>query len=326
MKKLILINPTIEGAAITFNEPLGLGIVAALTPDSYDVELIDEHFEDFSFIECDLVGITATTASITRAYNIASLYLEKGIPVIIGGFHATLTPDEAINYCTSIVVGQAELSWPQVIIDFENNNLKKIYGKTINKCSSTKIIKANREIFQKYRYPSASIETSRGCPRNCEFCSVASFYNSNYFVRPINDIIEEIKTINNKLVFFTDDNFIGDLSDKERIIKLLTSLIPLKKKWYAYATINIIEHKDILRLLKKSGCVMLFIGFETLDVSELDNSQKTINHQILNKYDLQKCVKILHKYRISVMGGFIYGLDTDSVSTMSIRQKIIIES
>lgn len=325
MRKLVLINPKCESGVITFNEPLGLGIIAALTPDNYEVEIIDEHFEDFNYMPCDIVGITSTTASINRAYSLSKIYMDKGIPVIMGGIHASLLPEEAIIHCTSVVIGEVELFWEELINDFERSKLKKFYG-TLNNQTNRKIISPERSIFKKYQYPVASIETSRGCPNKCSYCSVVAFYKSSYYERPAEDIIEEIKKTDKKLIFFTDDNFIGNLDNKTRIIQILTSLISLKKKWYAYATISIINHPDLLILIKKSGCVMLFIGFETDNKIELEHSGKLVNSLVLKNKNIDECVKILHKYRIPVMGGFIYGLDSDNIETMSLRLEYIFNS
>jgi len=326
MKKILLINPTLPDRVFTFNEPIGLGIVAALTPENYDIELIDENFEAFRFIKCDIVAITATTASVNRAYEISKIYNDLNIPTVIGGIHASLKPDEAGLYFTSVVIGDAELCWKEVIKDFENNALKKYYGSKNISLKTRSIVVPRRDIFSKYNYPASTIETSRGCPFNCDYCSIVSFYGKTFFERPENELIEELKVLKNKLVFFSDDNFIGKISNKERLIRILNAMIPLNIKWYAFASANVIKYPDMLKLLQKSGCVMLHIGFESDELSAMNEVNKTTNYDIFNKYSIKNCVDILHKYKISVMGSFIFGFDSDTLESMKLRLKRIEQS
>ncbi len=323
MKKLLLINPRAASsfAGFTFNEPLVLGVLAALTPDTYEIEILDENFERFHYIPCDIVAITCSmTTAINRAYFISSEYQKQGIPTIIGGLHASYLPDEASQYFTSVVIGDAESVWEQVLMDFENNSLKKIYGDVENK--NRYIITPQRSIFNKYPYVSASVETSRGCNEVCEYCSVASLYKHKHFERPVEDIIEDIKTVTDKVIFFTDDNFIGNFKNKQRTITILEQIIPLKIKWAGFCTLDIIDHPDLLELFRKSGCIILFIGLETDESSTLDTITKPINLNILSQNRLKDCVKAIHRFHIPVMGFQIFGFDTDtSIKNMHLRLK-----
>jgi len=320
MKKLLLIYPRVEYGIYTFNEPLALGIIAALTPDNYEIELIDENYENFEFKSCDLVGITATTPSVNRAYYISSVFQKHNIPTVIGGIHVSLLPHEAINYCSSVVVGDAEQSWPQLIKDFESGNMKKIYG-ALQTNEVHHIVTPIRKIYNKYPYQAATVESSRGCPRNCKYCSIVSFYKNKYYERDADDIINELKTLKNKTVFFSDDNFIGQLIKKKRLLYILNCIVPLKIKWYAFASANIIKHPDLLKLFQKSGCIMLYIGFESDEKQSLSEVNK-LNDYYLNNVDtktIKNYVKTIHKYKIAVMGGFIYGFDSDTIESMKNR-------
>lgn len=325
MKKILLINPKLGQAKFTFNEPLVLGVLAALTPDNYEIEMLDENFEKFHYIPCDLVAITGSTAQINRAYYISGEYNKQGIPSIIGGIHASFMPDEAEQYCTSVVVGDSESVWKDVLHDFENNSLKKRYG-NVDKYKRV-IVAPRREIFKKYPYGCASIETSRGCHQVCEYCSVASLYKYKHFERPVEDILEDIKTIDNGVIFFTDDNFIGDYNNKERVVTILNAMIQHKKKWAGFVCMDIVDHPDLLELFQKSGCILLFIGVETDEADTLSAIKKPINLKVFNKDKLADCARIIHSYHIPIMGFQIFGFDTDtSIKDMHTRLKRIDKS
>lgn len=200
-KRLILINPanTYRKGYLLRREskqvPLGLGIIAALTPADWKVKILDENFREFQFREADLVGITAVTASVNRAYEIAAVYREKGIPVVIGGIHASALPDEALQYADAVVIGEAEGSWNNLIRDFESGNLQKIYRSDLTDLKN--LPPARHDLFHP-AYLFASIQTSRGCPMNCDFCSVPSFNGHKYRLRDVNAVLDEIGSVSRR--------------------------------------------------------------------------------------------------------------------------------
>jgi len=322
-KKLLLINPVVKNTNCTFNEPLALGIIAAMSIDKFHVELIDENYEEFQFVDADLVAMTATTFSINRAIHISKEYAKKNIPVIIGGVHVSSCPEAHFNYFTSIVKGNAENLWGLVVEDFEKNELKKMY---VSRTSTKVFFPPYRDLFLKYNYPASSIETSRGCPNNCDFCCVNSFHDNIYYEKSTSVIIDEIKKLKNKTVFFVDDNFVGNLRNTERIEILIKELIPLKIKWYAFSTMNIANHPKLLKLFKESGCVMLFIGFETTDMSTLKSINKKINIPNNDRICFNDSVKLINKAGIGVMGGFIYGFDKESIEEVKKRRDEVLKS
>jgi len=197
-KKLLLINPVNpRKVGLTVNlssrfQPLGLGIVAAMTPDTWDVEIIDENFEPFIFRKADLVGLTAFTAAVNRAYEIASVYREKDIPTVLGGIHASMLPEEALKYVDTVVSGEAESVWHKILSDFEAGHMQRLYR---GEWSDLKDMpKPRRDLFHR-GYLFGSIQTSRGCPMNCEFCSVTAFNGSRFRQRPVEDVLDELETI-----------------------------------------------------------------------------------------------------------------------------------
>lgn len=331
MKKLILINPVNKSRPGLRNKksskvpPLGLGIVAALTPDNWDVKIIDEHFTEPTFQEADLVGITACTASANRAYEIAKIYRDKNIPVIMGGLHASLCSEEAAKYVDSVVVGEAEGIWNKVIADFQSENLKKIY--ISKKTDLAKMPIPRHDLFNK-GYMFGAIQTARGCPMDCEFCSVTSFNGHTYRQRPIEDVLDEIEKITQDLFFFVDDNIIGyGKANSKRALDLFKGMISrgIKKDWFCQASLNFADDEEILKYAAKSGCRMVVLGLEAENIESLKDANKNLNLKMgVNSYE--NTFAKIHKYGIAVIGAFIYGFDSDTPEILDNRTDYIINS
>ncbi len=334
-KKLILVNPINQlfyenRVGLTANkatkfQPLGLGIIAALTPENWEVKLIDENFSPFQYEDADLVGITAFTATVPRAYKIASIYRCKKIPVVMGGFHITMCPDEALKFADCIVIGEGENVWQPLIQDFEKGRLKKIYQGT--PADLNKLPAPYRKLFPK-EYVFGSIETSRGCPLDCNFCSVSAFYGRTQRFRPVDAVISELKTIPQKRIFFVDDNIIGyKTSAKERLKDLCRAMIEqnIKKDWWCQTTIAFGEDEELLSLAAKSGCKLVFIGIEAFDRPALQHINKRLNLKTGNQR-IEKSFRRINEFGIGVIGALMFGMDTDSLLRIKERTEYILKS
>ena len=327
-RKLLLINPLStnrEGLILhshVIYPPIGLGIVAALTPEHWDVELLDENFERFTFRDADLVGITALTSSVTRAYELAEIYRKKGIPTVLGGIHASMVPKEAQAYVDALVVGEAESIWRQVIADAEKGTLKKVYNGQLLPFEDA--VWPRRELFHPdYRFD--SIQTTRGCPMKCEFCSVHTFNGSKYRVRPVDEVLAELEIIEQEKIYFVDDNLIGyGKKSLGRAKELFRGMIDrgIKKQWFCSASMNFADDEELLELAARAGCVMVLLGIESERIDQLEETNKKLNLKIgIDHYD--EVFKKIHKYGISVLGAFIYGLESDTPQTMARRTEYI---
>uniref|UniRef100_A0A7V3VUK6 B12-binding domain-containing radical SAM protein n=1 Tax=candidate division WOR-3 bacterium TaxID=2052148 RepID=A0A7V3VUK6_UNCW3 len=334
-RELLLVNPINQRfyknkVGLTANDetkfqPIGLGIIASLTPNNWNVKMIDENFFTFKYDDADLVGITAFTATATRAYEIAKVFRQRKIPVVMGGFHTSMRPDEALNYVDAVVIGEAENVWKDLIEDFEKGNLRRIYKGSPADLEHLPF--PRREIFSD-KYIFGSIETSRGCPMDCKYCSVSSFYGKTQRFRPIDDIIRELKQIPQKKIFFVDDNILGySNSAKERLKDLCREMIKqkIKKDWWCQTTVAFGEDEELLYLAKKSGCRIVFIGVEADDIPAL----KCINKRLNLKYGTDKIERIfrrINEYGIGVIGAFMFGMDTDTMKTIKERTDYILRS
>ncbi|MEO0123628.1 MAG: radical SAM protein [candidate division WOR-3 bacterium] len=334
-RRLLLINPINQRfyenrVGLTANrttrfQPLGLGIIASLTPDNWEITMIDENFVSFHYQEADLVGITTFTATAPRAYEIAQIFRKKNIPVVMGGFHITMYPDEALQFADSLVLGEAENVWHSLIKDFEFGNLKKVYSGIPADLNNLPL--PRRNIFSN-EYIFGSIETSRGCPMDCKFCSVSAFYGRNQRFRPVEDVLNELKTIPQKKIFFVDDNIIGFTpSSKERLKDLCRIMIEknIKKDWWCQTTFSFGEDEDLLYLAAKSGCKLLFIGIEAQDTPALMNINKKLNLKTGNQ-KMEIIFRRINEYGIGVIGAFMFGMDTDTMKTIKERTDYIIKS
>ena len=317
MKKLLLINPvgrksgTLLSKFSTF-PPLSLAYVAAVTPSNWEVKIADENFDKFEFEAADLVGITAFTGNITRAYEIAQMYRNRKTEVIMGGIHVSMLPDEALQYANAVVVGEVEGIWDRVISDFDNNRLShKYFGPRIDLARFE--IRPRRDLLHS-NYLWHSIQTSRGCPFNCNFCSVSRYLGKEYRQRRAKNVLDELDEIKGEYVFFLDDNLIGySPESKTTVRELFEGMIQrgLNKKWWMEASINVADDEQVIKLAAQAGCMYVFIGFETINQETLKDMKKGINLRV-GVENYEKVVGTFHKYGIGVLGAFILGNDFES--------------
>jgi radical SAM superfamily enzyme YgiQ (UPF0313 family) len=323
--RLYLVNP--DNPVVSLNKvhwnrlntyriwkPLGLLVVAGLTPPDWEVTLIDENLSrpDYGHLpKPDLVGVTAFTSQAPRAYEVARMYRATGVPVVMGGIHATFCRDEALEHADAVVTGEAESVWGQVLADARKPALRRVYQGGI---SAMDAIPPARHDLLPGRYYFGSVQTTRGCPLNCSFCSVTAFNGGTFRHRPVADVIRELRLIREKVILFVDDNLIGTRRDHLAYSKdLLRAMIRegLTRPWICQATINFADDDELLDLASRSGCQGVFIGFESPTVEGLMAVGKKFNLQ--KGRDFRASVRRIQRHGMCVVGSFIIGIDTDQL-------------
>ena len=289
-------------------EPLPAATLAGLTPKDVAVRFHDDRMEDIPFDDpADLVAISVETYTAKRAYQIASEYRKRGVPVVMGGFHASLCPDEVARHAEAVVTGEAEQLWPQVIDDARHGKLQKFYRQTGR--SSLVGLRPDRSIFQGKRYlPIGLVEAGRGCHFKCEFCAVQTVFDSTQTRRPVDNILDELRRLKGtkKLFFFVDDNITSNLAQAKEFLR---ALIPLKIRWVSQSSINAAHDEEFLDLLRRSGCRGVLIGFESLNPANLRNMNKSFNTM---RGGFEQALANLRRFHIRVYGTFIFGYDGDT--------------
>jgi radical SAM superfamily enzyme YgiQ (UPF0313 family) len=293
-------------------KPLSLMVLAGLTPPEWEISIIDENLgtPDYRAMpRPDLVGITAFTSQANRAYEVAAHFRRLGVPVVMGGIHATMCLDEVTERVDSVVTGEAEGIWPRVLEDARHGCLKRRYDGGLAEISDVPI--ARHDLLAK-GYACGAIQTTRGCPLNCSFCSVTAFNGAQYRQRSIADVVREFQMIREKHVLVVDDNLIGtSLKHIERAKDLFRAMAraKLRKQWVAQVSINFADDEDLLALAAKAGCIGVFIGFETPSLEGLRELGKKFN--FLKGRDSCASVRRIQRHGILVAGSFIIGLDID---------------
>jgi radical SAM superfamily enzyme YgiQ (UPF0313 family) len=294
-------------------EPLAPATLAGLAQRDRDVQIrfYDDRTESIPFDEpTDLVAMSVETYTAKRSYQIASQYRRRGIPVVMGGFHPTLVPEEASDYAESIVIGEAEGLWPDVLQDFRVGRLRRAYRQP--KRPSLAGLRPDRSIFKGKRYlPVGLVEAGRGCHFRCEFCAIQSYFGNTQTRRPVDEIIDEIRRIKKPLIFFVDDNI---TSNMEQAKEFFRKLIPLKIRWVSQASINAAHDEEFLRLIKASGCQGLLIGFESLNPENLRRMRKSFNTM---GGGYEKALENLRRHEIRLYVTFILGYDEDNGDTLN---------
>ena len=331
-RKLLLINPVdktnmnISEVSVLRFPPLSLAYVAALTPSDWDVKIIDENIEPFAFEYADLVGLTAMTSNAPRAYQIAVSCREKGIKTVMGGIHASILYDEAMQFVDSVVIGEAESVWQSLIHDFENNKMKRLYEG--EHTSLQKLVEARRDLYSPQYKIKSPVQTARGCPMNCDFCSVTIFNGGKYRQRPVEDVLDELERVGSRLVYFVDDNILGYGEEAEqRAIRLFKGMKErgLNKRWASQVGIDFANNVQVLKYAQEAGCSAVFIGFESLNEEVLQDMHKIRNLRArVSNY--KEIVKRIHGYGIGVIGAFTFGSDGDKNDIFSRTTQFLLDS
>ncbi len=304
-------------------EPVVLAILKALTPSDISVSAFDERFEKIPFdAPTDLVALSVCTFSAKRAYEIAAEYRRRGVKVVMGGFHPTLMPEEALQHADAVARGDAEWTWPRMIEDFRNGKLGGIYEPDALRPAPAVI--PDRSIFKGKRYlPIRLVQYARGCNRTCDFCAIRAFYGGHFLYRPVEQVVEELKRAKAKRVFFVDDNII---SNKASFRALLEAILPLKLRWTTQIDISFADDPELLDLAVRSGCQSVVIGFESLDEKNLQLMKKGWNRA--SEYSTR--LARIRNAGIMVYGTFVLGYEHDDVSVFkktldfAIKEKLFI--
>ncbi len=302
-------------------EPLALAVLAALTPADVDVRFVDDRLEPIPYDEpTDAVAINVETYTARRAYAIAARFRRRGVPVILGGYHPTLVPDEALLHAEAIVEGEAEAVWPQVIEDSRAGRLQRRYR--AGNGLAPRRVSPRRSLFAGRKYlPITLIEAGRGCRFACEFCSVARFYRHTAVARPVDEVLAEIASAGGRTVFFVDDNVVAD---PERARQLFAALGPAGIRWFSQGSITMADDPRLLALMRKAGCRAVLIGFESLSAATLAAMGKTWNRA---QRDYEEAIGRIREAGIAVYATFVFGYDTDDTDAFertvefAIRQK-----
>lgn len=289
-------------------EPLMLGILAGLTPPDVEVVLYDDRMEEIPFDErTDLVAITVESFTARRAYEISAEYRSRGIPVIMGGMHPTLAPEEAAQHADSIFVGDAETAWHEVVADARRGQLKKWYRAPPGIAQLGGVM-PRRDIFEGKGYlPITLMQYSRGCRFGCNFCAVSQYFGKRDYVRRIDEVVREISLQKRGVIFFVDDNI---ASDKPALKALCRELIPLKIKWFSQASLDVTRDAELMRLLVDSGCAGNVTGFESITRASLLDAKKSPNIPGFSSYKEE--IRILREYGMQTWAAFTLGYDSDT--------------
>jgi radical SAM superfamily enzyme YgiQ (UPF0313 family) len=290
-------------------QPLTLTTLAALIPPELNVsvELIDEGIQDIpETLEADLIGMTVITGTANRAYELSARFRARKIPVVLGGPHVTLMPDEAAQQADAICTGYAEETWPQLLRDFAAGCLRKAYHQSVNPVFSSDMPFARRDLFDRRDFLSQAVfEATRSCAHDCEFCVAPAAWGRKQFQKPIDWVIEDIRRVGQKKIIFVDLNLVSDTAYAKELFR---SMVALNVQWYGLSTVLIAHDTELMELMARSGCRGLLLGLETVSEESLKDAGKRFNISVGYK----KLIADLHQLGVSIQGCFVFGLDHDT--------------
>jgi radical SAM superfamily enzyme YgiQ (UPF0313 family) len=295
--------------------PLVMGILAARTPEDFEVRFYDDRVERIPLDEpTDLVAMSVETFTARRAYHLADLYRKRGVPVVMGGHHPTLLPEEALSHADAVLAGDAEGIWEEFLEDYRRGQMQTLY-RGRNHPAFRESYKMDRSLFDGKKYaPASTVQYGRGCVHHCDFCSIRAFYDGEMKRHPVGEVVSEVRALMKKhprrLLIFVDDNF---YSSPPALTELLTAIRPLKARWGCQISADVIQNPRLMDLMAESGCRIALVGFESVDEDNLRAMKKDWARQC---GDNMEVIHEFHSRGIAVCGTFIFGYDWDSPETI----------
>jgi radical SAM superfamily enzyme YgiQ (UPF0313 family) len=305
--KITFVRPHITSyRAADALEPLVFGVLAQLTPPDVEVVLYDDRIEPIPYDEpTDLVALTVETFTAKRAYQIAAQYRKRGVPVVMGGYHPSLLPEEASQYADAIAIGDAESIWPRIVADARAGRLQRFYQSPPD--LAVEGVSPRRSLFASKHYAGLRIvQFGRGCRFACDFCSIHAFYGRSMPRRCLEDVLAELEELRGRYVFFADDNLFNDRQQAETLFKALK---PFNIHWACQTSLDIVQSPELLDLMAQSGCVGVLIGFETLNEASLAQMKKKWNTKQGSYSD---SLAKIYERGIMAFGSFMFGYDSDT--------------
>ena len=320
--KILLVSPVRDPHKFTNKgiliPQLALFILEGLTPKKHEVKIVEEEYMELDMDEeCDVVAISILTSNAYRGYRIADAFREKGKIVVIGGIHPSLLPDEALEHANAVVIGEAEGVWEKILDDIESGNLQERYHEP-NPDLDRYIPKDFSTLDKKRMYNLVPLQTSRGCPYNCDFCCVTDIFGKKITLIPVKHIVRDIEESGARNFIFLDDNIIGN---QKYARELFTALIPLKIRWVGQSSISFARNIEIMELAKKSGCKGLFIGLESVLETNTNKYKK-----LKSLEDTQQSIKKMLKMGILIQASVIFGFDEDTHETFGETIKFLVKN
>ena len=327
--KLLLIQPSHfkpDGSVFKSNKliypGLALPLIAGMSPRDWEIELLNDYSEEVTGGEsADLVAISSMTPQAVRGFDIARKFRARGVPVVMGGFHGSLYPDEAAKECDALVMGEAEYLWPELVRDFQSNGLKKIY-KSDRIVDLADVPIPRYDLIKSSGYALSKVrpaQTTRGCPHKCEFCSVHRFFGGKYRHRPVNLVLEDLKAANTRHIFFVDDNI---AAHRKYALELFKALEPLHLYWGSQCNITVAKDIELLRAASRAGCFSLFLGVESINPESLKRFGKSFN----KVEDYVQAFKTIKAAGIEPMVSMIMGLDGDGPETFAASLRFLVKN
>lgn len=327
--KLLMINPTADRWRVGVGKSprkktrifrysmLSSLCVAAAMPPFVETELVDEEIMPIDFdSDADIVGVSFMTFNAPRAYEIADIFRRKGKTLIAGGYHPTFMPEEALKHFDAVCVGEAEGNVPAMIEDYMAGHLQPIYRNGTLSLAGLPVL--NRTLIRRHMYSIVdTVQATRGCPYQCRFCSITSFFNHSFRMRPVDEVIDELRTLGTYILFM-DDNI---TTNPEYARELFARMIPLKKRWFSQCSTRIGYDDELLKLAKASGCKGLFIGFESLSDESLNGWRKSFN----KTKDYMQIVKKIHSHGIGICGAIVFGHDCETKDIFPVTLEFLLE-
>jgi radical SAM superfamily enzyme YgiQ (UPF0313 family) len=322
MKRITMINPNMASyKSRDAMQPLVFAILKSLTPPDFVITFFDDRIEEINYDHpTDLVALSVGTFTAHQSYKIAAIFRQKGIPVVMGGYHPTLLPKEAKQHADAVAVGSAETIWSQLLNDFIYGRLKPFYHSVDNNHESIKTSYDYTIFSGKKYFPLNLVEWGRGCRYNCDFCCIQAFNKGKEYLRPVKDVMDDISQLENKPIFFVDDNL---YHSKKQFREFLKALIPMKKRWVCQISIDVANDDELLDLMHQSGCLVVILGIESLKRDNLNIMNKGWN---FNTGEYIIALRKLRERHIMVYGSFIFGYDHDTLEDFQVSVDFAIKN